>query len=66
MTLDRRQFLVRSGVVGTSALSAGLWRATDADAHATAGQDPLAGDGPRPAHSLDDPAATTAPTPMGA
>jgi deferrochelatase/peroxidase EfeB len=57
MTLDRRQFLVRSGVLGTSAVGAGLMRAADAHAATAARGDPLAADEPLWPRSLADPAA---------
>lgn len=57
MSLDRRQFLVRSGLLGASGVSAGLVRAGDADARPPAAGDLLPADGPPQVSRITDPAA---------
>ena len=57
MTLDRRQFLVRSGLLGASGVGAGLAGAADADARTRPGSDPLLADGPLALWRVGDPAA---------
>ncbi len=54
MTLDRRQFLVRGGLLGAAAGGGGLLRPADAAAHAT---DPLEADGPIQRSRMGGPAA---------
>jgi deferrochelatase/peroxidase EfeB len=59
MTLDRRQFLVRSGLLGASGVGAGLVGATGAEARsgADAATDPLQPDGALQLFGVADPAA---------
>jgi deferrochelatase/peroxidase EfeB len=57
MTLDRRQFLVRGGMLGAAAGTGGLLRPEDAAARSGHPADPLQADGPVQLNRLGGPAA---------
>jgi deferrochelatase/peroxidase EfeB len=57
MTLDRRQFLVRSGLLGATSVGSGMLRAGDADAERAPAPDSLLADGPLQLSTIADPAA---------
>ena len=57
MTLDRRQFLVRGGLLGAAGGTGGLMRPGDAAARAEPGNDPLQADGPVLPNTVAGPAA---------
>jgi deferrochelatase/peroxidase EfeB len=67
VTLDRRQFLVRSGLLGASGAAAvgrDLLGAGDADAHPRSGRDLLQADGPLQLSTAADPGARLPPVPF--